>query len=105
MLEAQVYTIYQERLEDLMLVNGELNQVGGVFNFDSTCFLLEEVELSCSRYETDRIERKALEEKEPAPKKRNYLKDYKWKRRRIYPQKDQPMYMFLKSCRWPYTWC
>ena len=77
MLEAQVYTIYQERLEDLMLVNGELNQVGGVFNFDSTCFLLEEVELSCSRYETDRIERKALEEKEPAPKKRNYLKGYK----------------------------
>ena len=105
MLEAQVYIIYKERLEDLMLVNGELNQVGGVFNFDSACFLLEEVELSCSKCETDRIESKALEEKEPAPKKRNYLKGYKWKRRRIYPQKDQPMYMFLKSYRWPYTWC
>lgn len=77
MLEAQVYIIYQERLEDLMLVNGELNQVGGVFNFDKACFLLEEVELSCSKCETDRIESKALEEKEPAPKKRNYLKGYK----------------------------
>ena len=69
-LEAHGYTIYLETLEALRLVKDELNQVGDVFNFDITCSLLDEVKLSCSRYETDRIERKALEEKELVPKKR-----------------------------------
>ena len=63
MLEAHGCTIYQETLEALRFVKDELNQVGGVFNFDITCFFLDEVKLSRSRYEADRIERKALEEK------------------------------------------
>ena len=45
------------------MVKDELNQVGGVFNFDIS-------EISRSSYETDRIERKALEKKELALKKR-----------------------------------
>ena len=70
MLEAHRYTIYQEILEAMRLKKHEVNQVGGVFNFDITRFLLDEVVLSHSRYEADRIERKALDEKELVSKKR-----------------------------------
>ena len=74
MLEAHGYIIYQETLKALRLVKDELNQVGGVFNFDITCSLLDEVKLSRLRYKADQIERKGLEEKELTPKKRELEK-------------------------------
>ena len=71
MLEANGYIIYQETLEALRLVvENELNQVGGVFNFDITCSLFDEVKLLHSRCKVDQIERKTLEEKELTSKKR-----------------------------------
>ena len=69
MFEVHGYKLYQEILKALKLVKDEWNQVGGVFNFDITHSLLDEVELPRSRCEADRIERKPLKEEEFASKK------------------------------------
>ena len=39
MLEVHKYTIYQETLEAFSLVNDEINQVGGMFDFNIYMFL------------------------------------------------------------------
>ena len=70
MLEAHGYTMYEDTIVALRIVKDELNRVGGVTNFNITSGLISDVKASYSKYEADRIARKALADAEAARRKK-----------------------------------
>ena len=68
-LEVHGYSTYEDTLTALRLVKDELLRVGGETKFPITKELLSEVKLSYSKYEADRVARKAAKEAELKRKK------------------------------------
>ena len=60
MLEANGYTIYEDTVVILRIVQDELNRLGSVTKFNIDKELIKEVKLSYSKYEADQKARKAL---------------------------------------------
>ena len=69
LLEAHGYTIYEDTIIALRTVKDELNRVGGVLKFDINRDLIRESKSAYSKYETDRITRKTIENAEKAKRK------------------------------------
>ena len=68
MLETQIQKIYEDAIVAIRTVKGELNQIGGVLNFDTTCNLITDVK-SYMKYEANRLTKKAFPDAQVLEKK------------------------------------
>ena len=66
MLETHEYTIYEDTIVALRIVKDELNLVESVTKLNIDKELIEEVKLSCAKYEVDQKARKGLIEAQEA---------------------------------------
>ena len=68
MLETQIQKIYEDAIVAIRTVKGELNQIGGVLNFNTTCNVITDVK-SYMKYEANRLTKKAFPDAQVLEKK------------------------------------